>query len=143
MKLYRCTNPECSTDPAGRHIFNFLADQPICPKCGADRRQPEHRDTIVPLSTIHFLVVDPKGPIIGKGKRFRAACKPDQKLGVKVQGQIVHGTRDGLVVNCPDCLKTPEWAAYAAENEDNVLEKEDFPVMVDREQGVIKAERYA
>jgi hypothetical protein len=140
-KLYRCLNPECSTDPAGRHIFNFLAEEPVCPKCKADRRQPEHRETVIPLVVYHFLVEDKGGPIIGKGKRWKIACKPDAKIGFK--GLYMHGTRDGLVVNCPECLATAEWKAYADENEDNVLEKEDFPVTVDREGGVIKAERYS
>lgn len=131
--LFRCTNPACSTDPAGREIFDFEADLPICPKCKADIRRPEHRHTIVKLETIHLHIKDAAGPDIGKGNRYRIAC------GGSLGGGKL-GTAEAKAVTCPKCKATAE---YKALNDEGYppLEERDFQVNVDlKKQQHVKAE---
>lgn len=122
MPLYRCQNPACSTDPHGRLIFDFEADQPRCPKCNADSRRPEHKFVVVKREVIHFHIEDPRGPDAGFGKRRRIACDAKGSIAGK------HATGDVAAVTCPACRKTPEWETIAKERELLVPPDLDFPI---------------
>src|ERR1700732_3474024 len=96
---YRCTNMICSTDPAGRLIFDFWSTVPQCPKCG-------HRVTVIALETIHF---DPPTDIIGKGKNYLACNAKRSVYGMRASGC-------SAAVNCKACRAIPEWQKANAEN---------------------------
>lgn len=131
MGLYRCQNAECSTDPHGRLIFDFEAATPTCPKCGADSRRPEHKNTIVKREVVHFHVIDSAGPDMGFGKRRRVGCIP----GGSIVGK--RATGDVRAVTCPACKLLPEYLTVMAENEWSTPEDLDFPITLDAGQVAI------
>lgn len=126
LKLYRCTADECSTDPHGRLIFDFTAEAPICPKCGADGRLPEFAWTVVELTRIHFLVKDKAGPIVDRGARRRLACDPSP--GTKKTGERCAGTLYHAATNCPDCRASADFPADSAVK---IHPEGDFPIEID------------
>lgn len=104
-KPYRCQNQDCSEDPAGRLIFDFWAEDPVCPKCQADQRHPKRGVLIVELEVIHF---DPPSKYRGLGLGHLAcnsAYQPGQLLG----GKHVMATGDPGSVNCPNCRESDFW----------------------------------
>lgn len=109
MKLWRCQNEECSTDPHGRLIFDFMADEPVCPTCGADGRTPEGHNVVIPRTVIHLLVKDKAGPLKGERGRYRLACQPEAK---RVAGQF---TTVPSAATCPLCHESDLYkTAYVA-----------------------------
>lgn len=129
MGLWRCQNPECSEDAAGRLIFDFEADLPICPKCAADSRKPEFRHTIVKREVVHLHVRDKKGPDVGVGSRYRIACVAATE-GRKASVAGKFGSGDATAATCPACKKTPEYFAMIPA-ECRALAKEDYEVEID------------
>lgn len=102
-KLYRC-QAEDHPDEHGRLIFDFEAEGPICPKCGADAKLPEYVHTVVELVQVHFLVKDKAGLMIGKGSRYRAACDPKAIIGDKFRA-----TGDPTAVTCRRCQESSDY----------------------------------
>jgi hypothetical protein len=100
LKPYRCQNEACSEDAAGRLIFDFWTERPICPKCGTDGKQMP--DIVIPLAVVHF---DPPSHVKNRGQRI-AACD-SQGYG----GRAVSGNPN--VVNCPECRATAAWKTTA------------------------------
>lgn len=114
-RFWRCYTDSCTEDLAGRLGFDFWAEKPICPKCGANPVNPQHRTTVVPLIVTHFLVKDPKGKIVGNGSMMRIACSPAlTRVPFPPVGQA---TRSFSVVTCPLCKATPEWMQSLVENQ--------------------------
>jgi hypothetical protein len=96
-----CLNPECresSTD--SRFEFDVEQDKFHCPKCKSDSPL-----MVGLLVLIHYLVRDPKGPIVGsQGFRYRFACNPPRVvLATETNKEAASG--DLAAVNCPGCLK--------------------------------------
>jgi ssDNA-binding Zn-finger/Zn-ribbon topoisomerase 1 len=103
-KLWRCQNEACSECPHGRLIYDFQNPTGVCPKCGADPRTPEGRETVIPRVCMHLVVKDPAGPIVtGKG-RLRVACQPGTAT---LPGRA---TGAPSAVTCPVCRATEAFA---------------------------------
>lgn len=100
QRPYRCCSEECSTDPAGRLIFDFWAETGVCPKCGGT----EADGIVQALEIIHF--DPPKSKRRGHGHR---ACNPKKAI---FGG---HATGHPSVVNCPHCKATAAWKKVMAE----------------------------
>lgn len=130
MSLWRCHNEDCSADPHGRLIFDFEADKPVCPKCGADPRKPEFRETVVRLETMHLLVKDANGPIFERSRRLTLACKPGAKLTTERASMMRQ------VVNCPSCKRSAAFREAPAV--DGNFDDADFDVDVDTAKGEIR-----
>lgn len=96
--FFRCQNANCSEDRHGRLIFDFEANEPVCPKCGCDARDPRYADTVIQLEVIHFDPPDER--LAGKGKNI-LACNPRRRVGATVRA-----SGDPTVVNCPACKAT-------------------------------------
>lgn len=101
-KPYRCQSMSCSEDPAGRLIFDFWAEKPICPKCGVDAAKMPH--VVIQLEVVHF---DPPSKVFGRGQRI-VACT---RRGYGASNVIVTGNPTS--VNCPECKATKEWRDIA------------------------------
>jgi hypothetical protein len=95
LKPYRCFF--CLT--AEGKWLQFESAEPVCPSCGADSRKPQHKNSIVPLELIHYLIRDEHGPIVGSGALYKLACKPEQKHMDK------HCTGEPAQVTCPKCRR--------------------------------------
>src|SRR5687767_1359545 len=102
-KPFRCQNSECSEDEAGRLIFDFWADKPVCPKCGTDAKTMPN--IVIPLTIVHF---DPPSKVFGRGLRILACTRKHYGGGETVTGNA--GS-----VNCPACKESPEWQKIAQE----------------------------
>lgn len=121
MKPYRCQNEACSTDDHGRLIFDFWAEQPVCPKCGADGREGKFRHIVIALSLVHF---DPPSQVRGVGQRTKACDSLHY-----ANGQVATGNPNS--VTCPVCKATDVYQRVAeqwgmevvamAENEEAAL----------------------
>ena len=93
MKMYRCM--ACPAEQGQPQ--EFLAEKPICPKCGLDGTQPRNAKHIAKLTVIHF---DAPSQVPGQGVGH-LACQPEIPVG---QGHVVTG--HAAVVNCPACQHT-------------------------------------
>ena len=112
-KPYRCQNPACSTDEAGRLIFDFWAEKPVCPSCGTDgAKMPQ---VVIELAVVHF---DPPSNVMGRGLRIMACTKQ----GYGHQSIIVSGVPTS--VNCPECRATEAWQRAAGEWEERKVTPE-------------------
>lgn len=111
-KLYRCVNPECAEDESGHELFDFEADEPVCPKCGADaRNKKDGGGFIVKRECLHYLVVDKAGLIPTPLGRRLIACMPGETKLVGKFSSHVSG------VTCPECKET---AVFKQHEEDLV-----------------------
>lgn len=93
-RLWHCFN--CSTD--------FQDARDLCPKCGADGKDPRAGGVIAPRVVIHF---DPPHAILKNRGLGSYACDATVKVGQ-------NGTRatgDPSVVNCPVCRDSAAWKA--------------------------------
>lgn len=124
--MYRCQNQECSNDAHGRLIFDFEADEPVCPKCEADGRLPEYKAVVLSLVVLHFIHPDKRGAIITPNGRQRVACMPDSVL------DGIRGTASPPVVNCKACKDTPAYRKATGGKVPEVVpvEEKDFAVTV-------------
>lgn len=95
--VWFCLNESCNT--VGPGFFEFESDYPVCTKCGA-KGEP----TVQKRVLIHYLKVDPKGPIVGMQHRFSMACDFKRvDLATLTNGEAASG--EIKAVNCPGCLK--------------------------------------
>lgn len=115
LKPFRCQNPKCSTDPAGRSIFDFWAAKPVCPKCGTDGAKCSH--VVIALTVVHF---DPPSNVEGRGLRIMACTRRPYGAGEAVTGHPE-------AVNCQACQATAEWQKHAAERGIEQLVTPDSP----------------
>ncbi|MFO0801486.1 MAG: hypothetical protein U0804_28810 [Gemmataceae bacterium] len=105
--LVRCLNPDCSeADNDGPPVFDFEADEPKCPKCGADQRTAPQ--TVVTRATIHYLVNDPKGGIRTPHGGRAVACDPAGRKLPK------HATAVPDAVTCPECRASAVYREHVA-----------------------------
>ena len=104
-RRYRCYNPECGEPPNG---YDFASAQPICPKCGADKRTPSGRAIISPLTVVHLVVPAKDGPIQGQYKNWAVLCDPKIKLCPRGKYQM---SGEPSVTNCPACLAHADFPA--------------------------------
>jgi hypothetical protein len=125
MGLYRCQNQHCSTDPHGRLIFDFEAEEPVCPTCGTDARVPGP-EVVVALKVVHF---DPPSHVFGRGLGH-PACRPEKS----VRG--VAATGDPGSVNCAACKATE--AYRKAYRDSRPWDEADYAVEIDAKAGVIR-----
>lgn len=105
---YRCyACPVPITQLGGGTHPEFEADKALCPKCGAGH------PAVWPLVDVHFLAPDPKGPILGGGRRYKVACTPAREY---LASDLEHyaATGDAQAVTCPSCMGTREWQDRAA-----------------------------
>jgi hypothetical protein len=124
LRPYRCQNPDCTTDAAGRLIHDFWAEAPVCPRCGLDGRTPLGRDVVVALELLHFAE-----PTAVRGKSTgRPACDGRGRIGVF---PYVHVTAYAPAANCPKCRRTEAWQRAAEATTGVVLTKDDFTVGLD------------
>lgn len=101
MASYRCYNCRRMNTIADFHEWE--GDRPQCPKCG-------RADQVVELVAIHFLVPDPRGPILGHGgNRFRVACEPTREYLALSTMDNYSATGDPRQVNCRSCQGVKEW----------------------------------
>lgn len=104
MARFRCI--KCGEPPDG---FLFEADLPTCPRCYASG--PLH---IVQLVDVHFMVMDPKGPIQGaQGRQYVACQRKREYLLLHTMDTFGAATDDPSVVTCRSCRGTKEWQAAA------------------------------
>jgi hypothetical protein len=129
MKPYRCQNQACSEDHAGRLIFDFWAERPVCPKCGADGKIMPN--VVIPLVLMHF---DPPSKVFGRGMRILACTR-------KGYGQAnVSVTGNPTCVNCPDCKKSAEYLAIADEwGIETVTPLEELPAAIEAGKAQVEA----
>lgn len=114
MPLWRCTNPRCSVGRR-RPEFNFESGASRCPKCGASWADPETKDLIQRLVTIHY---DPPHPIReGRGKNH-LACDPSRPS----TGPNVVSSGDPVAVNCPRCRQTQVYLDNKPEGDPRLVE---------------------
>lgn len=133
MKLYRCHNAYCSEDPAGRLIFDFWSDKPVCPKCGTDKRDKENDYLISELAIIHY---DPPHPKIANRGLNVLACQPHKKFGT--WGKL-HVTGDVNSVNCQKCRASEVFRKNYTGEEPTVLH--DVELSLDAT-GTVQMDRY-
>jgi ssDNA-binding Zn-finger/Zn-ribbon topoisomerase 1 len=95
--LWRCYNPKCTTNPAGKPGYDYATDDPkgTCPKCGLATDHPRHGGKIVRRVPVHFET--PDEIVEGSGSGI-IAC-----TGGPAQGRY---TRAPSAVTCPKCLET-------------------------------------
>lgn len=106
-KLWRCLNPDCHEGKPGEApVFDFEADLPVCPKCGADGRK--HPLRIAERACVHYLVNADDGPVKTPHGNRRVACLP------AVKKLPPHCTGEVACVTCPACLGTLVVKAHAA-----------------------------
>lgn len=97
---FRCYNPKCGRVPLG---FEFVADEPRCPKCSAFGGHAVHQ-----LTDVHFLVMG-KGPIIGHGGELHVACEPDRPhLSLHPHDEYA-ATDVPSAVTCLRCKEHPQF----------------------------------
>jgi len=95
-----CFNPDCRESSLDdRFEFNIEDDLLACPKCGAT--DPPMVGLLV---LTHFLVTDPKGPVVGaRRQRYRLACDSHRAyLATRTNMEAASGELSA--VNCPGCL---------------------------------------
>ncbi len=86
-RFWHCFN--CSTD--------FAAVRDLCPKCGADGKDPKAGGCIAPRTVIHL---DPPHATLRNRGTGAHACDPTVQVGT--QGMRASG--EITAVNCPACL---------------------------------------
>jgi predicted nucleic-acid-binding Zn-ribbon protein len=106
VRAWKCFNCEAKHGVAGGH--DFEAADPVCQKCGADKRK--NNDAIAPRAVMHF---DPPTDIAWKGKNT-IACNP----AVAINRQGIRATGDHRAVSCERCKATEEFKRAAAAGED-------------------------
>lgn len=105
-RLYRCNN--CVNFTNGSYGVDFVAppDAPVCPICGADKRERDESSLIDELVVIHYEPVHPKAhrfpKLIGTKGAGVVACQP----GKPHHGSNMQVTGDPGVANCPACKAT-------------------------------------
>lgn len=93
-------------------MFEFEADAPVCPQCGATGVP-----YVVPLIDVHFVILDSKGPIPGQVGRQKIACEPTREhLGL---GPLTPYAATGEIeaVTCPRCRGTRDYQERASKIE--------------------------
>lgn len=126
MKLWKCY---ACFDAKGRPGKGFSAPKPECPWCGASTL----RGMVAEVSVIHF---DPPSGIPNVGSND-AACNP----GIRLGGGKVMLTGEPSAVTCVKCKDTQLFKdAAEAMGEGAVHAAADFPVVIDPNDGVKKAE---
>ena len=96
------------TDDSGEGVCLKCVEAgwPFC--CMADA--PEQIHELVP---IHFVVLDPKGPIVGVCRQH-VACEPLRDgLALHIHDPYC-ATDDPRIVTCPSCRGTKAWQGMAA-----------------------------
>lgn len=103
-KLWRCVNPDCSSDPdvPGRDA-DFEAAEGECPKCR--RSGPA---AVVEVARVCLLVFAGDGPIRTPHGGRRVACKPDARRHPR------YATGEPAAVSCPACKATDDFARLSA-----------------------------
>ena len=95
MGLWRCLNPECAENDDGIPVFDFDGEKPVCPKCGTDRKTAPNK--IAERACIHFITIDPAGPIRTQNGSRLIACSP------ALRKLPPHATGEPDGVTCPKC----------------------------------------
>lgn len=105
---YRCYRCPDRQSPLPGSFREFEADTPLCPRCGAG--------DAVRLVPVHWLVADPKGPILGGGgRRYRLACDARRDhLATEAPGETFSATGDARAVTCLSCRGVEGWGAAVA-----------------------------
>ena len=98
--VWQCSNVGCS-EVKGVFGFDFISDQPKCPKCGAGQTDSPG---VVLRSLIHLLVPDKNGPISGQYSRWRMLCSPKRDT-LATPTNYEAATDNIFAVNCEGCLK--------------------------------------
>ena len=112
MGLWRCYNPTC---PGGRHPaaqYQFEADSPKCPECGAGE------GVVVPMVPVHFLAPHDAGPFADcvTGMRRHVACTPERDhlaTDPRAGGEWFSASEDPGATTCPACRRDVRWLAMA------------------------------
>jgi hypothetical protein len=109
-KLWKCYN--CLDDRAipGR---DFFADTPVCPKCGADKSDPQAANTVVACRIVHL---EPPHPFLVNKGTGTIACGFVRTPDTRITGET-------LATNCPKCRASDAYkAAFAVQHPDDVEE---------------------
>lgn len=102
---FRCY--ACRLPLPGNQFREFESDRPSCPGCGAGEQ------AVVELEDVHFLVLDPRGPVAGRDGRYRVGCEPKREQLALDTHDTYAATGDPRAVTCPSCKGLPEWKAAA------------------------------
>lgn len=105
MKAWKCYN--CQAKGTDINGFDFEAEKPICPKCGADGTGPRGHHAVQARVILHF---DPPSPIVNVGQNV-IACKPS--IGIIGNKHGLRATGDTNVVTCEACKSTDAYKKAA------------------------------
>lgn len=108
-KCFKCENETADDDTIKMSSpGDFEADEPVCPRCKIDGKDPRFRGVIAARVVTHF---DPPTIIPGRGERF-LACDP--KMAVGMGGMSATG--DYRLVTCPACKSSDKWTDLSDAN---------------------------
>ncbi len=129
MKFFQCDRPSCLKLRKGR----FYSEQPICPQCKTEGKDPKYGHTIRRLTIIHY---DPPSEYPGIGMTHRACSRKEPiqaSDGVNGQPNPWHaGTGSIAAVTCHECMKTPEFKKAAAALDDNDGLPPNYSAVIER-----------
>lgn len=95
--VWVCRQRSCAE--GGLNEFQFISDEPVCPKCGAGEKEGVFLRTL-----IHLLIPDAKGRVVSMTGRYRLGCDSTRDyLATPSNREAASG--DVGAVNCPECLK--------------------------------------
>lgn len=112
---FRCNMPTCGPFPKG---FEFEDNAGVCPKCKASGSP-----RVAALVDVHFMVMDPMGPIRSDHGRQFVACQPKREhlaLHPLVSNEFFSATGEVAVVTCPACKRTEAYR-QAAQGYDELM----------------------
>lgn len=109
VKLWRCLNPECHDGFDGPPVFDFENETGECPTCKNSPKTAPQK--IAERATIHYLKIDPAGPVKTPNGSRRVACQP------LLRRLPTHCTGEPSAVTCPACKADADVAANVVQHQ--------------------------
>ncbi len=104
---FRCSNVACGLWPRS---FEFEDNGGECPKCGL-----KGPPGIASLIDVHLVVMNPRGPIMGRMGRQLIACQPNRAYLCRFPSEPFAATDDPRAVTCPKCQRLPAFREVATQ----------------------------
>lgn len=107
-----------------------------CPNCGMSNAHPALGGNVVPVEVLHF---EPPATaaLYGRSGRGTIACNPATKV---IGSPGLRFTGEPLAVNCPECMKTPE---YLKQMNGGIHPSFDIPLLDDGKGNPVVPELHA